>query len=60
MRFDSILPNSAHHFPAPWRRNVAGGAADEEGGFHWRRFPDLLALDQKAKWLERTTGKRNL
>ena len=28
--------------------------------FHWWLFPDLLALDQKAEWLERTTAKRNL
>ena len=36
------------------------GLADEDGGVHWWLFPDLLALDQMAEWLERTTGKRNL
>src|SRR5262245_5205028 len=41
-------------------RNAAGGADDEDSGVYWRRFPDLLALDQKAEWLERATGKRNL
>ena len=30
------------------------GLADEDGGVHWWLFPDLLALDQKAEWLERT------
>src|SRR5262245_37390231 len=41
-------------------RNVAGGPDDEDSGVRWRRVPDLLALDQKAERLERTTGKRNL
>jgi len=36
------------------------GLADEDTGVHWWLFPDLLALDQKAEWLERTTSKRNL
>lgn len=30
----------------------------EASGVHWWLFPDLLALDQKAEWLERTTAKR--
>ena len=36
------------------------GLADEDSGVHWWLFPDFLALDQKAEWLERATGKRNL
>jgi len=36
------------------------GFVDEDSGVHWWLFPDLLALDQKAERLERTTGKRNL
>jgi len=37
------------------------GLADEDSGVvYWWLFPDLLALDQKSEWLERTTGKRNL
>jgi uncharacterized membrane protein YadS len=39
-----------------------GGPAEIEKPvvFYWWLFPDLLALDQKAEWLERTTAKRNL
>jgi hypothetical protein len=36
------------------------GLADADSGVLWWLFPDLLALDRKAEWLERMTGKRNL
>ena len=36
------------------------GLVDEDSGVHWWLFPDLLALDRKAEWLERTTANRNL
>ena len=29
------------------------GLADEDSGVHWWLFPDLLALDRKAEWLEK-------
>ena len=38
---------------------AAGGAADEDRGVHWRRFPDLLAPGSKAEWLERTRRPAN-